>query len=141
MSLPIELFGHITTFLNQKDIKKIILISYVIKNEELKKYITFIYTKNLRTQTPLLFILFNTLYTIKNINTFLEYINIKASIYNLLSYENNLNRKIIYKYVQHYSNHIKNIKDKHKFNNICYHINTLYEDKNVLDNFNTTHYF
>lgn len=141
MSLPIELWGHITKFLNQSDIKTIILISYLTKNEELKKHIIFIYTQNLNKQTPVLSILFNTLYTIKNINSFIDYINIKAIIYNNLIIESILNRVIIYKYVKHYTNKIKNSKDKTKFNNICFHINSLCIEDNLLQNCNTKNYF
>ena len=141
MALPIELWGHITKFLNQSDIKTIILISYLTKNEELKKHIIFIYKQNLNKQTPVLSILFNTLYTIKNINSFIKYINIKAIIYNNLIRESLFNRVIIYKYVKHYTNKIKNSKDKTKFNNICFHINSLCIEDKFLDECNTKNYF
>ena len=141
MDLPIELCGYIAGFMSQSDIKKLILVSYLTKNEALKNQLIYVYTANLNTISPLLVTLFNTLKNIANINTYMDYISIKQNIFNVAMYETYRNRIIIAKYVKHYSNHIQPSKERIKFTNICYHITNLCIENNVLEKFNTITYF
>ena len=126
--LPIELWSIILLFLNQNDIKKIILIGYYTKNNILIEYGLQTYKNNLRNNSELLYAIFDIFLNIKQINTKLDYINKKSYIYNLNIGIKNKQKSICLNALDHIIKFIKNEKDKAKFINICKHIGAYYKN-------------
>ena len=138
--IPIEIQLHICSFLHQKELKELIIISTLKKKTFLKKSLILIYKKNLKYISNLLFLTFESFERTKFINTFDEYINYKSKIYLNFNDEIIKNKILAYNLFLKLKNTIKNKKDRNKYINICKHM-LITEEYTFPKKINTLNYY
>jgi hypothetical protein len=138
--IPIEIQLHICYFLNQKQLKELIILS-TLKNTFLTKSLITIYEKNLKRVSKLLYTTFNIFKRIKTINTFNTYIESKSEIF--LNYNDEIlkNKFLAYYFFQKLQNTIKNSKNRKKFTNICKQLLIANEDYIFPKKINSVNYY
>lgn len=133
MSIPVELWGIILSFLNQTDIKHVCLFGHYTKNQNIVYYSQNRYKKNLNYISPTLLHIFNLFINLSNINNRLTYINHQSNIYVSSIYTNYKQKLICFYSIKYWERRIKDKKLKRIFINSC---------KNILEyQYNIFNYF